>query len=816
MPPWPPDNENVEFANDRSLSRGEREILLQWIEAEMIEGDPVDLPSPPALSSRWSLGEPDLVVTAPVTYTLPAEGKDVFRNLVIPAPVSDVRYVRTVDLRPGPSKVVHHAILYVDDTGSAKQADAESPEPGFPGMDIDTARSPDGHFLGWTPGNAPFPGHPERAWRLEPGMDFVLQLHMMPSGRPETIEPLIGLYFAETPPKTTPVIVTLRGRNIDIPAGMSGYRVEDRFEVPIDVSVLSVYPHAHYLGKCLKGLAVLPDGREKELIHIPNWDFNWQDQYFYEQPVLLPAGSTLVMDYIYDNSSDNPRNPNNPPRRVTSGNGSRDEMAELIVQLEAIDPTQRWDLVEARARHGLKTNPADWRGQFDLALAAQEKGDFQRAVHHYESVLAQYPSLTRAHYNLGNAMLDLGEFGEAEAHYRATIELEPTMARAYHNLGYIRYLQQKWKDAAVYYRKAVELDPEFALGYYGLGNTLFELGDPDGSISSYKEAVRLRPDFTDAHVNLGNSLQRIGQYEEAIAHYRRTLAADPRHLFANFNLALALRQSGRYEEAILSLQAALTINPQVFETHVELADIFDSLGRDQDAIQHYRTALGLRPDAAEVRGRLERLTGGAENQYTLPLRLPTLIVAEPGLLPITVASVLDPVTPKTPGSLEFQKRAGLDNSPSAPNALAVAVHGSPTITKEHLFTRITLMSSLLGPMGEESSHAVIPAHSALSMSRADPHRIIRAKNPRQLGGLGSFVARLAQASRRKRGPVALRPRFSPGLPLSRRTISSSLPQEALDGQTDWVTCPTCGRSTGEQSVHSRRPPPPARYSRLRA
>jgi hypothetical protein len=215
---------------------------------------------------------------------------------------------------------------------------------------------------------------------------------------------------------------------------------------------------------------------------------------------------------------------------------------------------------------------------------------------------------------------------------------------------------------------------------------------------------------------------------------------------------------------------------------------------------------------------------------TLPLRLPTLIVAEPGLLPITVASVhggfgTRPSDRKDPGiaGIPKESRAGQlpirAERPSRGRARLSNYHqGTPVheITKEHLFTRITLMSSLLGPMGEESSHAVIPAHSALSMSRADPHRIIRAKNPRQLGGLGSFVARLAQASRRKRGPVALRPRFSPGLPLSRRTISSSLPQEALDGQTDWVTCPTCGRSTGEQSVHSRRPPPPARYSRLRA
>jgi Copper type II ascorbate-dependent monooxygenase, C-terminal domain len=316
MPPWLPDA-GPKFEGERRLTPSEIAMIQSWVEAGTPEGDPRDLPPAPKFTQGWQLGEPDLVVRMQRTYSLPAGATDVFRNFVLPVSMPATRYVKAVEIRPGNKKVVHHANLLIDHTRSSRALDGQDGQPGFPGMDINIESDvfdPDGHFLFWKPGTVPFVEAGGMSWRLDKDTDLVLNMHLQPSGKPETIDASIGLYFTGKPPARFPMLLQLEHDGaLDIAAGKQDFVVMDEFKLPLDVNVLGVYPHAHYLGKDLLAFAVLPNGEKRTLIHIQHWDLNWQAVYRYQQPVALPKGAVIRMRYTYDNSGDNVANPNHPP-----------------------------------------------------------------------------------------------------------------------------------------------------------------------------------------------------------------------------------------------------------------------------------------------------------------------------------------------------------------------------------------------------------------------------------------------------------------------------------------------------------------------
>jgi hypothetical protein len=198
------------------------------------------------------------VLTLP-TYPLRADGLDVFRNFVVTVPGVDRHWVRGFQLRPG-SRAVHHANIRVDSTTASRALDGADPEPGYDGVILHSADYPDGHFLGWTPGQAPTPSD-ELAWILKGGTDLVIQLHLRPTGRVEQVAPRLGLYFTATAPKRTPSIVRLGRQNLDIPAGSDRYRITDSFVLPVDAQVVSVQPHAHSRARDVAAWATLRTGR---------------------------------------------------------------------------------------------------------------------------------------------------------------------------------------------------------------------------------------------------------------------------------------------------------------------------------------------------------------------------------------------------------------------------------------------------------------------------------------------------------------------------------------------------------------------------
>lgn len=388
MPPWLPRAEHGTFAGERLLSDREVELFRVWAEG----GAPAGTPSPAALvpsaDDAWLPGEPDLIVTLP-TYPLPAEGHDVYRNLVVEIPVDETRWVEYVELRPGSRTAVHHARMMVDVSSSSRELDLGDPAPGFDGMELTSnATNPDGHFIGWTPGKTRLPPLDGMAWRLEPGTDLVVQLHLRTSGEPQDVTAQVEFHFADRPPTRRPAILVVSSLQIDIPAGATDYTVSNSFTLPVDVEVLSVYPHAHYLGKDLRATALLPSGGEIPLIHIPDWDFNWQDDYRFAEPIVLPAGTTILKEFSFDNSAQNPHNPADPPERVVYGSNSDDEMADLILQVVPKNDADRERLLQAQAwQHEAEDMAYMAELEYGQGASAFEQGALDVATRHFQEAL---------------------------------------------------------------------------------------------------------------------------------------------------------------------------------------------------------------------------------------------------------------------------------------------------------------------------------------------------------------------------------------------------------------------------------------------
>jgi hypothetical protein len=471
MPPWLPEPGHGEFAGARRLTSDAIAVFADWVAGGMPAGEEADLAPAPEWPDGWQLGTPDLVIEMSQAYTLAAEGIDVYRNFVIPPSVSAGRWVRAVEFRPGNPKVVHHARLFVDETGAARRSDAAETLPGFSGMELAGAQTPGGTLIGWTPGRVPHPGRPGMAWRLEPSTDIVLQLHLLPSGRPEPIRASLGLYFSDEPPTQHPYAFVLGSRDIDIAAGQTDFRVEDSYVLPVDVDVLAIYPHAHYLGKTMQVDATLPDGSSVSLLRIDDWDFNWQDEYHYESPITLPRGASLAMHYSFDNSAENPRNPSFPPQRVTYGARSSDEMAELMLQVLTRDEVQRdalarnyatktmRDAIAYRQRR-LEAHPEDVVSLAALGATYLSLDQIDAALPPLREAVRLAPSDAALRNNLGYALKRLGRDSEAARHFHAAIELNPDDAEAHFNLAGVLRATGRTAEAIPHYARAVELRPE--------------------------------------------------------------------------------------------------------------------------------------------------------------------------------------------------------------------------------------------------------------------------------------------------------------------------------------------------------------------
>jgi tetratricopeptide (TPR) repeat protein len=266
------------------------------------------------------------------------------------------------------------------------------------------------------------------AWPLRPGTDLVLQVHLPPRADSLVVRPEVGLYFARQPPTRIPSLIMFNWKMMDIPPGKRDYVVTDSFVLPVDVEALSVYPHAHYLATLIEAWARLPDGTRQGLLRIPHWDFNWQDSYQYAEPIALPVGSIITMRYVYDNSAGNPRNPNRPPRRVTYGPNSTDEMGDLIIQVVARTAQDR-RILERSLSWKYQSQDEVWFAEREVALGnlLALRGEYDSALVHFNTALSNR-SDAGVHAALAGALAGSGDFAQALAHARIAVQLDPREA----------------------------------------------------------------------------------------------------------------------------------------------------------------------------------------------------------------------------------------------------------------------------------------------------------------------------------------------------------------------------------------------------
>ena len=506
MPPWLPVAGHGSFVGERRLTATEIALFQRWHDQGAPEGDAALTPPIPPFTDGWQLGPPDAVVTMPEPFALPADGRDVYRNFVLTVPPGPARFVRGVEFRPGNPRAVHHAFVLVDDQGDSVTLDDAAPGPGYPGMNAGpSARSPGGHFVSWQPGKTPSFVPEGMSWRLAPGARLVVQMHLQPTGRPESVQASVGLFFTTDPPRAVPYKLVLASSQIDVPPGTAAHVVESSYRLPVDVHVLGLIPHAHYLGRTLHGTAELPNGTRQWLMRIDDWDFKWQGDYRYSQPVFLPKGTVLRQHFTYDNSEANPRNPFHPPRRITFGPNTTDEMGELWIQ---VLPASRQDYETLNRDYG------------QLAIT-RRLDDMRRRV-------ADTPNDAAVLTEYAKTLIALNRAPEATPHLQRAIELDdPNAAEAWYLQGMIEVRGGQPGSAQTAFEKAISRQPRHFAAHNALGMLALRAQSPDRALPHFQSAVEAYPEQAATQANLGLTYLKLGRPAEAIAPLEAALSLEP-------------------------------------------------------------------------------------------------------------------------------------------------------------------------------------------------------------------------------------------------------------------------------------------------
>lgn len=547
MPPWLPEPVDPAFVGERRLRAEDIATLKGWAETGAVLGGTESPPVPDQSADIWAMGVPDLILRPARAFALQPGDTDVFRNLVIRTMIPADRFVRAVEFRPGDAPV-HHAVLHLDRTASSRTRDGRDGQPGFDGMGATGTQEPDGHFLGWAPGRGPIVSAEGRPWQLERGTDFVLELHLIPQEAQVGVQPTVAVFFDKAPQAEPPLMLKMGSKAIDIPAGAADYAISDRYVLPVDVTLLSLYPHAHYLGKDMQVHAILPGGATRTLLHIPRWNFHWQQDYRFTTPIVLPRGTALVMRFTYDNSDGNPENPSRPPVRVMAGPRSTDEMGNLLLQIVPASVADRARLLADAATREAAANVVvaelmvrafPGRGEHLTFLGASyvEVGRVAEGIAALTSALRLDPDSWNARNEMGGALLKAGRVAEAVSQFQHAARLDPANAYVHFNLGKALVASGAADGARAALTKALALNADFAPAHNELGVLLFARGQLAQALVHLRKAVDLSPESAIHHSDLGGALAQAGRVDEAITHLRRALAIDPDNAAARENLA---------------------------------------------------------------------------------------------------------------------------------------------------------------------------------------------------------------------------------------------------------------------------------------
>jgi hypothetical protein len=357
MPPWRPRPEHGRFRDERYLTQNQKDLFSRWIEDDVGVGDTADASPPVKLPDPgWRFGKPDLILQLQEPFNVPAKGPDIYRYFVIPSGLIRDQTVTAIDFKPGDPTVVHHANFFADYSGRARNKDAEDAEPGFSVFGTGEFMSYDGsdeHSFGiggWAPGAEPYSLPKDVGLWLPAGGDIVIEIHYKLNGRTTVDQSSIGLYFAEKPTLEYIDGLLLGTQDLDIPPETYDYTRHISMDVPVGFRLVDVMPHMHYIGSRTRMTVTRPDGSIVPVFGIDDWDLRWQNIYTLREPMHIPAGSRVDIWWVWNNSSINPANPFDPPRRMKWGWKSEEEMAEVWMGVLPDNPDRRDELLEAAYR----------------------------------------------------------------------------------------------------------------------------------------------------------------------------------------------------------------------------------------------------------------------------------------------------------------------------------------------------------------------------------------------------------------------------------------------------------------------------------
>jgi hypothetical protein len=335
MPPWSADPHYGKFSNDRSLSQEDMVTLVAWVDGGAAAGNPKDAPTPRQYTEGWQIGKPDVVFELPTPIDVPASGIVDYTYVVIPTNFTEDKWIQFAEVRPDARSAVHHVLAFLRPPGNSFMKDAQPGVPYVPRRPGgETGQRAQGNIqeqipgemlVGYAPGLPPSQTRPGEAKLIKAGSDIVLQLHYTPNGKAVTDRTKFGLIFAKEPPQKRVMSMMAINYFIKIPAGDPNYEAHSRATVPQDVSLVSLLPHMHLRGKDFTYKAVYPSGETQVLLSVPKYDFSWQIQYSLDQELLLPKGTRIECTAHYDNSANNPANPD-PTKEVRWGDQTFEEM----------------------------------------------------------------------------------------------------------------------------------------------------------------------------------------------------------------------------------------------------------------------------------------------------------------------------------------------------------------------------------------------------------------------------------------------------------------------------------------------------------
>jgi hypothetical protein len=344
MPPWKPINAHGVFQAERTLTDQEIETLSDWVVDGVPEGNPADLPEPLTFPETWSAGTPDVTVEPAASFPLQAGAADIYRCFPLTINAQTDLYVRGYEVLPGNRAIVHHVLLFIDENGEKGESAAlDDADPGlgytcFGGAGFVNGL---GGLGGWVPGASPEMFSLGTGVRIPKGSRIVMQVHYstseaskLSSGPLDPDLTRLGLYLSPTPLQGISFLPVVNPF-FTIPAGAANYRVPAATFIGDTVELTAIAPHMHLLGREIKVDAHFTNGTTRELVHIDDWDFHWQGNYVFREPIILPRGTMIEMNCYYDNSTGNLKNPTNPPVPVSWGERTTDEMCLSFLSVKS-------------------------------------------------------------------------------------------------------------------------------------------------------------------------------------------------------------------------------------------------------------------------------------------------------------------------------------------------------------------------------------------------------------------------------------------------------------------------------------------------